>query len=346
MLWRRTGIAGTLLIAMVFGVPGPAGEFHDARLAREVADKGWIIYSARANNGTWDLFLTRPDGGVVRRITRTSNYEEAAPRFSPDGGRILYRRYPRGAVIDHDRWGFGGEVVIANADGSGATVLGGDGDYPWADWMPDGRHISCLYRGGIRIISLDSGAVVRELPRQGIFQQLFPSPDGRYFCGTANVGGRAWNIVCMDIETGAATSVHAVQSCTPDWFPDSKRVIYSSRPPNQRAHDGYGATQLWMANADGSGRRLIYGDDAYHVYGGRVSPDGQYVLFTKSIKDGGGSEEDGAPMFVMRLDDAPAVGGDSAELRQKHPEVRDAPVLQLPAGWEPDWTYAEVARDP
>jgi Tol biopolymer transport system component len=232
--------------------------------------------------------------------------------------------------------------VVSRADGSEPVVIGEEEEYPWAAWMPDSQHISCLYREGVKIINLETRAVARELPRQGIFQQLFPSPDGRRFCGTGNVGKQAWNIVALDIEKGEATPVHEFQSCTPDWFPDSEWVIYSSRPPDQEAHGGYGATQLWMAKADGSENRLIYGDDAYHVYGGRLSPDGTYVLFTKSIKDGGGSEKEGAPMFLMRMSDTPAVGGDSGELRQKHPEAKDAPVLELYPAWEPDWTYTEV----
>ena len=50
-------------------------------------------------------------------------------------------------------------------------------------------------------------------------------------------------------------------------------------------------------------------------------------------------------MFVMRLADTPAIGGDSAELRQKHPDAKNAVVVELPPGWEPNWTYAELAGE-
>jgi len=66
------------------------------------------------------------------------------------------------------------------------------------------------------------------------------------------------------------------------------------------------------------------------------------VLFTRCPQDGGGSEESGAPICVMRMDDVPAIGGASVELRKVHPEAKDAPVLQLVSGWEPYWTYAEI----
>src|SRR5512147_2544128 len=105
-----------------------------AALAGEVHAKGWIAYGAKTAKGDWDLFLCRPDGSDVQDITNTPEYSEGAPRFSPDGRKMLYRRYPKGAKIGHDQWGFQGELILANADGGGAAAVGGDGDYPWASW--------------------------------------------------------------------------------------------------------------------------------------------------------------------------------------------------------------------
>ena len=44
------------------------GAERDSRLSDEVKDRGWIIYSARADRGDWDLFLMRPDGSDRRNI--------------------------------------------------------------------------------------------------------------------------------------------------------------------------------------------------------------------------------------------------------------------------------------
>ena len=331
------------LLAITLPAPVRADEATDA-LKSEVAAKGWIAYSGRSDTGTWDLFAMRPDGSSARKLTDTRLYEEAAPRFSPDGTQLLYRRLAKGTKIDHDKWGFAGELVIANSDGSEPRAVSTEGELPWAAWMPDGKQLSCLYRQGIRIVDAATGATVREMPRNGIYQQLFPSPDGKWFCGTGNVKNAAWNVVRMNAETGEVNPVHIFQSCTPGWFSDSTRMIYSSRPDKQKALEGYGVTQLWMANADGTDRKLVYGEDGFHIYGGEVSPDGAYVLFTKSVADGGGSEKEGAPMFLMRIADAPAIGGESPELRALHPGAKDAPVLPLPAGWEPHWTYTEIAQ--
>jgi len=310
-----------------------------AQLADEVGDKGWIVYAARSvENGTWDMFVMRPDGSERRNITNTPAYEEGGPRFAPDGSKLLYRRFPKGTVIHHDLWGFQGNLIVADCDGSNPVEVGGDREYPWASWSPDGRQIACLTMKGIQIVDLETKKVLRELPRKGIYQQLFWSPDGQWFCGVANAR-IMWTVVRMHAETGALNVVHEFQSCTPDWFPDSTHVIFPCRPAGQ---NGYGFTHLYMADGDGKETKLIYGQDGYHIYGGALSPDAKYVLFTRCPQDGGGSEKSGAPMCVMRMADAPAVSGPSPTVRKMHPTAKDAPVLQLVDGWEPHWTYAQI----
>lgn len=314
-------------------------------LAAEVRSKGWIVFSAKSDNGTWDLFLMRPDGSGRRNITNTPDLEEAAPRFSPASDRLLFRALQRGAKIDHDKWGFQGRLMTAEADGANASPIGGEGEYAWASWSPDGQAVVCLDRKGIQVVDIASKKTIREMPRKGIYQQLFWSPDGKWFTGTGNHQGESWTVVRMNAETGAVNPVHVFQSCTPDWCPDSQRIIYSSRPNNQKANDGYGWTQLWIANGDGNDNRLVFGQDGVHIYGGALSPDGAYVLFTKCTVDGGGSESAGAPICVMRMADAPTIQGESTDLRALHPNVKDGPVLELVPGWEPCWTYADVGAN-
>jgi len=113
-------------------------------------------------------------------------------------------------------------------------------------------------------------------------------------------------------------------------------VFFSRRIPKGRE---YGWTQLWRADADGGGASLVYAEDGRHVYGGRVSPDGRYVLFTGNAAEDGDPAGGGAPMGLMRLADAPIVGGNSPDLLRRHPGVRRGPVLCLPQGWEPCWTF-------
>ena len=357
---RNPRLFSATALAILFGAPAlraidPANA-RVSRLAKEVQTKGWIVYSARTDRGDWDLFLVRPDGSARHNISNTPASSELGGRFSPDGKKMLYRRIPSEAKINHDVWGAMGELIVANADGSGATVYGKAGEFAWASWSPDGKQLACLTKAGIEICDFATKRVVRKLDRKGIYQQLFWSPDGQWFTGTANHYGESWTVVRMGAVSGDVNPVAKFQNCTPDWFPDSKRLIYSSRPANQDDPDGaslarsvgqslgYGWTQLWMADGDGSRRTLVYGEDGRHIYGGALSPDGRYVIFTRSPVDGGlGIGDKGAPLALMRMEDAPTIGGESKALRRVFPHTKDGPVLPLPDGWEPHWTYAEAA---
>ncbi|MCP4640712.1 MAG: hypothetical protein GY851_09780 [bacterium] len=341
---KHTGLA--LALALSALAPSASSQSADEKaLATEVAAQGWIVYSARADSGSWDIFISRPDGSKRRNLSNTPDAEEVSPRFSPDGTRMLYRRMEKGSQIDHDRWGFVGEPVIANADGSSPQALGDAGDLPWASWSPDGKQVLCLSLKGIQIVDLATKKIVRTLPRKGIYQQVFWSPDGKWLCGTANNAGTRWTVVRMDVATGDLKPLRAFQNCTPDWFPDSRNVILSSRPAGQPGANGYGYTQLWMVDSETKDASLVYGEDGFHMYGAAVSPDGAYVVFTKGPKDGSGAKKDGAPIHVMRLSDAPSIGGDSPDLRKVHPDTKDGPTLRIGMGWEPCWTFVDVVKD-
>lgn len=319
-----------------------AGDEHTARLATEVRTKGWIAFAARSEAGDWDLFLMRPDGSVRQALTHTPEWNEAAPQFSRDGNRLLYRRLKRAETIEGNRYGEQGALVLAKSNGSAQRVLAADGQLPWASWSPDGQELAILELKGVSIVDSETGHVRRTFPRRGFFQQMTWSPDGQWLLGVANSFGTGWSIAKMNAVSGEVSPINTVDCCTPDWFPRGEAVIFSWRPPGQKANQGNGWTQLWRAQADGKTRQLVYGEDGRHIYGGNVSPDGQYVLFSGNPQEDGDPEHAGAPMGLIRLADAPIITGQSEELRAKHPGAKNGPVLSLPRGWEPCWTFSET----
>ena len=340
-----------LALLLELGLPAfaqnPAPDPAAAALAQEVANKGWILFSARTGPGDYDLYTSRPDGSSRRNLTQTPKVNEFGGRFSPDSKRILYRSQPRGGTnaerseINHDLWGARGTLVIAKADGTDPQPQGEDGAYPWACWSPDGKQIACLYKreGQIRIFDLDTKKQVRQLPSRGIFQQMFWSPDGKRVCGTANLSGQNWNVISVDLATGRETLLTRSLNCTPDWFEgDPNRVIYSSRIPGLATQ--YGWTMLMQATADGKSRTLICGERGRHLYYGCTSPDDKYVVFAYPENDGGID----AKLAIIRLADTPIiVPEDYAELRSLYPTAKSGPVLRLPqVGFEPHWTYADI----
>ncbi|HEU0011036.1 MAG TPA: hypothetical protein VFT34_14555 [Verrucomicrobiae bacterium] len=130
-----------------------------ARLAGEVRGKGWIVFPARSEQGDWDLFLMRPDGSQRRALTRTPEWNEAAPQFSRDGTRLLYRRLKRDEAISGNRYGEQGALVVANSDGTDARVLGAEGELPWASWSPNGREFATLSLKGVSFVDAETGNV-------------------------------------------------------------------------------------------------------------------------------------------------------------------------------------------
>jgi len=336
------GLALSADVLRVWGAPAPLSQEPVRGLAEEVRGRGWIVYGARSEQGDWDLFACRPDGSALHPLTRTADFNEITPQVSRDGRRLLYRRLKRGEKVESNRCGEQGELVVANSDGTNPQALGAEGEFPWASWSPDGRQIASLSIQGIAIVEVATKQVVRKLERKGFFQQMTWSPDGQWLVGVANSYGTGWSIARINIATGVAEAVNRVDCCTPDWFPDSRNVIFSWRPPGQKTNNGYGWTQLWMADAEGQSRRLVYGEDGRHVYGGNVSPDGKYAIFTGNMNEDGDPGNAGAPMGLVRLQDTPIIGGESRELRALNPTVNSGPVLTLPVGWEPCWTSSET----
>lgn len=312
-----------------------------AALRAEVKDLGWIVYAARSDRGDYDLFRCRPDGTSVTNLTRTPQYNEAWPQFSPDGKRLLYRRLDRKETVDGNRHGEQGAPVVSQADGSAPDPLGDDGDLPWARWSPDGTQLLCLAPKGFSVVDLATKKVLRTLPRKGFFQQPAWSPDGKQILGVANNFETSWSVARMDLASGEASAVNVQDCCTPDWFPDSRNVIFSWKPKGQGVNNDYGWTQLWRSTIDGGPAQLVYAEDGRHIYGGHVSPDGRFVLFTGNMQEDGDSANAGAPMHLMRLADAPIIRGDSPFPRAKFPNANAGPLLDLPQGWEPCWTAAK-----
>jgi Tol biopolymer transport system component len=324
-------------MALALGSIAIACEADTAVLARELHGQGWIVFSAQTPRGDWDLFLMRPDGSERRALINTPDFNEAGARFSADGKRLLYYRMPKAEAVDNNTYGTF-DLVLADSAGSNAVVYGSG--YPWASWGPDGRQFAALTPKGIQIVDVRSRAVLRVIPRQGIVQQLVWSPDGKAFTGTANGLGAFWNIGWFPVSGGNINAVSETEryNCTPDWCPDSARILYARGIiPKQP-----GRAQLWVASAEGRERKMIYAESARHIYGACASPDGQYLLFTRSVEDLGAVGKSQTTMAVARWTETPMLGDAGPALRQEFPHGKPARWLGLGPGWEPHWTHHQL----
>ena len=361
--YLATVILACSVVSAISCVTTSAAEPDVAELRKEIAGQGWLVFAAhpaeiesgkliedQAARGQFDLYLARPDGSELTRITDTPDYHEIGGVFSKDGKKLLYRKVPASKKINHNQWGALGTLVIADADGSNPVEHGTDGEFPWASWGPDGKQIACLFKrdGKIRFFDLATKKLLREIPNKGIFQQLTWSPDGKRLVGPANIAGRKWNIIAIDAKTAETTLLTRALNCTPDWFQnDPTRVIYSNRNPAlfPGKYDNYGLTMLMQATADGKSRKLIYGNHNKHCYYGCTSPEDKYVVFGDDPSDGIVAGE----LRILRLADTPIIPPSLKMLKLLYPGSKEGPVfsLKLPngtplRGFEPHWTYTKI----
>ena len=306
-------------------------------LANALHDCGWILFSNKTEQGDWDLFRVRPDGTDRQNLTDTPEFNEAGARYSRDGKRLLYYRMSTSDPVDNNTYGTF-ELMIADSDGRRAESWGRD--YPWASWGPDGSQIACLTPKGIQVIDVANRKLIKSIPRAGIVSQLTWSPDGTAFLGTANGLGPYWNIGVLDGETRKIVAVSEVDryNCTSDWSHDGRSVLYARGIIPEQG----GYAELWTAGRDGTSREMLYAEATMHIYGACDSPDGRYLLFTRSVGDLGPVDNAQTVMSVVRRRDTPMIGGEAERLRRVYPAAKPGTRLDLGPGWEPDW--AVVAK--
>lgn len=105
-------------------------------------DGEWLAFKGRRapDNGSQGVWVARPDGTGLRRVTTTQEADSdgrgfafSAPRWSPDGDTLLYYCCQGGF---HDIW-------LAELDGSSERRITSDlADEFWPSWSPDGSRVA------------------------------------------------------------------------------------------------------------------------------------------------------------------------------------------------------------
>lgn len=135
-----------------------------------------------------EIYIMRADGSGVRRLTQVPGYD-GGPFFSPDGKRIVFRRFDeRGLIAD---------IWTMNLDGTGATQLTDFGAMSWAPYIhPSGAYIifasNKLGFENFELFLVDIAGrrqPVRVTYSDGFDGLPVPSPDGTRLAWTTSRGG-------------------------------------------------------------------------------------------------------------------------------------------------------------
>ena len=135
-----------------------------------------------------DLYLMRSDGSEVRQITRSPGYD-GGPFFSPDGERIVWRRF--------DASGMNADIFTVKIDGSDVRRLTNFQSMSWAPFFhPSGKYVVFTSNKfgfeNFELFVVDAAGEkepVRVTTTDGFDGLPVFSPEGKRLCWTSNRGG-------------------------------------------------------------------------------------------------------------------------------------------------------------
>lgn len=226
-----------------------------------------------------ELFIVNADGSGRSRLTHTgagvpalflsSASKPGDAVWSPDGSRLA------GESVDSK-----GDscIVLLTLSGQGTQTIARG--YTWGSfpsWSPDGRRLLFGLDGGAGIWSADTNSATRlgEADYRISYQSNFCwSRDGRKLAFVGTVGDQFGICVINSDGTDPVCIASQDGDSSPTWSPDGRKIAFKSAT----LHGGNTAYDLFVMNADGSGRTRLTdtrGDERSPAW----SPDGSLITY-------------------------------------------------------------------
>jgi Tol biopolymer transport system component len=281
----RGFLLGVSIITLLIGCGGPKERAAPVRppaapdlqsLRPETALAGRIVFQSDLD-GDNDIYLLTTD----RLIKLTDNaWDDRYPRWSPDGRRIAFSANPKGNF----------DIFVMDADGIGLTaVTDSPEDELDVAWGPDGKAIffsrsaagpASRGESSTWTIDLASGRQSEAIPgfrRSNGLADISPLSNSIAFTGKRLFGG--WDVFLFDPRAGSVQALtKGGDACRARFSPDGGRIAYVSS-----AADGKG--DVWVMNADGSGKTRITERSETYDYFPSWSPDGTRIVFCSNARD-------------------------------------------------------------
>jgi len=318
--WNEMKTSGkqTSISALVVIVVAAASFVAGARPAEAAypGGNGKIAFISN-RDGSNDIRTMNPDGSGATKLTNDGGVD-SAPVWSPDGQRLVYQG------VDDRIW-------VINADGTGAMELTPTGCEAGPTWSPDGQRIafygdldhaceSSDLAIDIWVMNADGTGATRltgGVPAQESYSDPAWSPDGQKiafhadaFIGTGADGGYG-QLYTMNPDGSEVTQLtfhnhlqdpDPIYPQYPSWSPDGSRIAFDAEdsPADPGSTD---AEQIWVVNADGSGKTRLTDNQAPTFYDlAAWSPDGQRIAFQCQFDQGVPGPTTDAEICTMNAD--------------------------------------------
>jgi Tol biopolymer transport system component len=203
------------------------------------------------------IYVMDADGSNRERVYPVSEGRYIMPVLSPDGNKIAFIKQESGP----DQNG----LWVMNVNGSGRQLIRGSGKISRASWAPDSNRIAYTDSGAGYIVKIPGG---QPQPVGGQYiHHLAWSPDSAWFAYQSDDKGLVKRKVSGGPEVVLDSSVDYVRDGQPAWSPDSTRIAYSK------------GGDIWVINADGSGKTTNLTDHPALDKHPCWSPDGSKIVF-------------------------------------------------------------------
>ncbi len=220
------------------------------------APKGKLAFTVRRGDRPEDNFIwiMNADGTGAKEILKRAS----EPTFSPDGTKIAYYQWTDG-------------IYVANADGTGAKKILGESNAGFLSWSHDGRWIAFSVRpGGSGNIATDAIAPdgTGRHPITVGWSPFWSPDDTQLVLQTCR--GSGCGIYRAPSAGGEAVPIITDDGGLAAFSPDGKKIVYQK--------DVDGQKQLFLINADGSGKKQLTSGSAIHV-SANWSLDGNFIFY-------------------------------------------------------------------
>jgi dipeptidyl aminopeptidase/acylaminoacyl peptidase len=281
----------------------------DPQLSPDGNRLAWVVAESnktetpKPRSRIWGMALA---GGSPRPLTG-EHATDAAPRWSPDGRRLLF-------VSDRKE---AGKPRLYLMSLGGPDTLGGEAELLWPSagdvsqpcWSPDGRHVACLMTDAetdeqrkrnerkddprvadealkfdrLWVIDVETRAARGVTGERVHVWEYDESPDGSRFVALASdrPGEDAWYraaLVTVPAAGGEATPLCSTgrQVAMPRWSPDGGRIAFLSCTWSDRGVIG---GDIWVVDADGGKLRNLTAESGVSASCLAWEPDSTGILF-------------------------------------------------------------------